>query len=107
MFVSRNAGVIFGAWTVRQFAGQEELSNDDPALVAFLAPKPPDPRLVLDESERAAAKLDAAIMALVNSTPAQLMSFARNNFPTLTLAEQNRIGTILNILAVAVRPVVR
>ena len=60
-----------------------------------------------DASELATAKVDSAILQLVNSTPAQLVTFARNNFPTLTLAEQNRIGVILNILAVAVRPHMR
>lgn len=64
-------------------------------------------RRTTDDAERAAAKVDSAILALVNSTPVQLMTFARNNFPSLTLAEQNRIGLILNILAVAVRPHVR
>jgi hypothetical protein len=67
----------------------------------------PDPRLVLDAEECAAAKVDAAILALVNATPAQLVNYARNNFPSLTLAEQNKMGTILNILAVAVRPAIR
>lgn len=67
----------------------------------------PDPRLVLDQEELLQAKLDAAVMALVDATPAQLITYARNNFPSLSLAEQNRMGTILHILAVAVRPHVR
>lgn len=64
-------------------------------------------RLTTDEAERQAAAIDAAVMALVNATPAGLTTWARNNFPTLTLAEQNRMGMLLNILAVAVRPHVR
>jgi hypothetical protein len=71
-------------------------------------PIPPDPRLVLDETERQAAKIDNALMALVNSTPAQLQTFVNNNFPSLaTQGEKNRLATILGILAVAVRPHVR
>lgn len=107
-FVQRDAQAkVQGCFAQRQPGIAEEfLADSDPAVVAFLNPTP-DPRVVLDEQERAAAKVDAAIMALVNSTPAQLMTFARNNFPTLTLAEQNRVGVILNILAVAVRPHVR
>lgn len=107
MFVSRRGdGSIFGVWTVKQSAGQEELPDSHPDVVAFMNP-PPDPRRAADETERAAAKLDAALMALVDSTPAQLQTFAQNNFPSLTVAERNRMGTILNILAVAVRPHVR
>jgi hypothetical protein len=42
MFVGRNPdGTIYGLWSVRQWAGQEELPLTDPAIVAFLAPKPP------------------------------------------------------------------
>lgn len=108
MFVDRRAdGSIYGTWTVKQFPGQEELADNNPEVVAFLAPKPPDPRLVLDESERSAAKVDSALLTLVNMTPAQLQTFAQNNFPSLTVAERNRMATILNILAVAVRPHVR
>lgn len=64
-------------------------------------------RFRADETERLQAKLDAAVMALVDATPAQLLTYARNNFPSLTPAEQNRLGAILHILAVAVRPQVR
>jgi hypothetical protein len=48
MFIARKAdGTIYGAWTVRQFDGQEELADSDPQLIAFLSPKPP-----LDISDR-------------------------------------------------------
>lgn len=60
-------------------------------------------RQTLDEQERLQAKADAAILALVNATPPQLVTYARTNFPSLTLAEQNKMGIILNILAIAVR----
>lgn len=71
-------------------------------------PEPePDPRLVLDEQERAATKLDAAVLNLVNATPLELRTWARNNFPTLTQTEQDRLGLMLSVLAVAVRPVIR
>ncbi len=46
-------------------------------------------------------------MALVNATPAQLVKYCRNNFPSLTLAEQNEMAAILYALAVAVRPQIR
>lgn len=107
MFVQRRNGAVCGCYSVAQPGLAEEfLADSHPEVVAYMNP-PPDPRAALDEQERATAKVDATILQLVNATPAQLMTFARNNFPTLTLAEQNRIGTILNILAVAVRPHVR
>lgn len=38
MFVSRrDDGAIYGMWTVRQHAGQEELPEDHPDVVAFRA----------------------------------------------------------------------
>lgn len=53
MFIGRNTdGTIYGAWTVRQFAGQEELPDSDPALVAFLAPKPTIDLSNVDNLER-------------------------------------------------------
>lgn len=82
------------------------LASGNTPLPADPLPEP-DPRLVLDDEERLQAKLDAAVMALVDATPAQLVTYARNNFPSLSLAEQNRLGAILHILAVAVRPQVR
>lgn len=47
MFVGRRADrSIYGCWSVRQpddanHPGQEELSDNDPELLAFVAPKPP------------------------------------------------------------------
>ena len=70
-------------------------------------PPAPDSRLVLDAEERAAARLDSAILNLADATPFQLRQWAQNNFPSLTLAEQNKLGTLLAILAVAVRPEIR
>jgi predicted ATP-grasp superfamily ATP-dependent carboligase len=107
-FIQRDAQAkVQGCFAQRQPGYAEEfLELDSPEVVAFFNPAP-DPRKVLDAQETAAAKVDATILQLVNATPAQLMTFARNNFPSLTLAEQNRIGMILNILAVAVRPQMR
>ena len=47
MFVARRAGgELYGCWTVRQWAGQEELSDDHAEVVAFLVPKPRNLRLI-------------------------------------------------------------
>lgn len=37
MFIGRRGdGSIYGAWTVRQWKDQEELPDNDPAVVAFV-----------------------------------------------------------------------
>lgn len=42
MFIGRrDDNSIYGCWTVRQWDGQEELPETDPAVLAFRAPKPP------------------------------------------------------------------
>lgn len=64
-------------------------------------------RKALDDQERLQAKSDAIILALINATPAQLINYARTNFPSMPLAEQNKMGLILYILAVAVRGALR
>lgn len=108
MFIGRNPdSTIFGLWTVRQFPGQEELPNNDPEVLAFLAPKPLDPRLVQDEDERQACKIDAAIIPLVNQTKAEWLTWAGTNFPTLTAAERARLGNLFWVVSVGVRRSVR
>lgn len=62
MFIARKeGGTIYGAWSCRQWEGQEELPEDHPDLVAFLAPRPP-----LDESDlNNIEKRDKAILLCV------------------------------------------
>lgn len=80
MFIGRKPdNSIYGCWTVKQWDGQEELPADHPDLVAFLAPKPPDPRRVLDDAECEAAKIDGQIVAFLNMTPAQLDTWVDAN----------------------------
>ena len=67
----------------------------------------PDPRVVTDEEEREAAKVDSAVLALINQTRAEWTTWAQTNFPTLTTAERTRMGTICWLLAVAIRRQVR
>lgn len=106
-YVQRRDGVVCGLYAVLQPGVAEELLADDhPDVVAFFNP-PPDPRRVADENERLAAKGDAKILSRVNATPAQLVTYCRNNFPSLSQAEQNEMAAILYALAVAVRPQIR
>lgn len=67
----------------------------------------PDPRLVEDEHERVACKGDNTIMALVNQTKAEWISWAGANFPSLTAAERTRLGTLFWVVAIGVRRQVR
>ena len=90
------------ATAAQRTAAQAALAAFDPAVETVA-----DLRADADQAENITARGNAALMALVNSTPAQCITFAQNNFPSLTLAEQNRIGMILNILAISVRPHVR
>jgi hypothetical protein len=56
-FVQRNKkGEITGLWTVRQWEGQEELSDDHPEVVAFKERQPPLPKDVLRPLKREEAE---------------------------------------------------
>lgn len=61
-------------------------------------PADPAPAPTQDELDAAAARADAKLAALAAATPAQIRAWANQNFPTLTAAERDKLGT----LAVAV-----
>ena len=68
---------IFGAWTVKQaddefHPRQEEVADDHPDLVAFLAPKPPIDISNVDNIEKALKALGLVCAAWNDKTPAQL-----------------------------------
>jgi len=113
MFIGRRLdNSLYGCWTTRQpddadHPRVEEVPDDHPDLLAFLAPKPPDPRVVLDEQEREACKGDGPLLTLLNQTRAEWAAWAGANFPTLTVAERTRMGAICWMLAVAVRRLMR
>lgn len=66
-----------------------------------------DQRRIADAQELQDARLDNAITALIDATPAQRLTWANNNFPTLTPAERARIGMLMNMVAVSMRPQIR
>jgi len=109
MFCERDGGgFIKGLYAKRQPGyAEEELSENHPEVLAFLAPKPADPRVVADEAERAACKADAALLILINQPRAEWATWAGTNFPTLTAPERARIGVICWMLAVAIRRLMR
>lgn len=96
-----------GALFVDAIGGQPTQAEIDAVLGTDAAGLARQQRFAADSAERQQAQVDAAILALVNATPSQLMTYANNNFPTLTAPERNKMGIILNILAIAVRPQVR
>ena len=54
MFIGRKDGTIYGAWTMKQWEGQEEIADDSPEYIAFR-----------DRPMPSSAKRDAAIEALL------------------------------------------
>jgi hypothetical protein len=81
MFIARKAdGTIYGAWTVRQFDGQEELADSDPQLIAFLSPKPP-----LDISD--IDNLDKVLKALALLTRQYSNALKAGTYQTKTVAD--------------------
>ena len=64
-------------------------------------------RIAVDETERAACKLDAQIVPLVNQTKAEWITWAGANFPSLTGAEKTRLGMLFWVVAVGVRRAIR
>lgn len=74
---------------------------EDAALVAARR------RREVDEQERAAARMDTPMRALLDSTPEQIETWVGINFPSITPAEEMRLAMILKILAVTARGVFR
>ena len=79
MFIGRRIadGSIYGCWTTRQpddadHPGQEEVADNHPDLLAFLAPKPPIDFSNVDNAEKALKALGLVVAAWNGKTPAQL-----------------------------------
>lgn len=64
-------------------------------------------RAAADEAERHACWIDPTIMNLVNQTKAEWLTWAGANFPSLTTAEKNRLGTLFWVVSIGVRRAVR
>lgn len=60
-----------------------------------------------DAAEAQASRVDAAVTSLLDMTAAQRVAWARTNFPSLTQPEQNKLGMLLTMVAIALRPLVR
>lgn len=65
-------------------------------------------RFVADEGEQLDGKNDAAILALLDQTKAQWISWVTTNLTFIALpAERNRIGTLFWVVAMCARKILR
>jgi hypothetical protein len=65
-------------------------------------------RRTIDESERLSGKADSAVMALINQTKAEWITWVTTNLSfCVTPADRNRMGTLFWIVALAVRGLLR
>ena len=88
MFIGRKNNVIYGCWSSRQpddadHPGQEEVADNHPDVLAFLAPKPPIDQSDLDNL----LKRDKAILLCVaqvgGMTIAQIKAMFKAKFDSL------------------------
>jgi hypothetical protein len=110
-------GVLIGdegnkaTWSIqfRPEATAPQKTAAQAALNAFdpVAAELPDPRIVADDAELNAGKLDGTILLLINQTRAEWLAWAGTSFPSLTNPERNRMGVICWILSLAVRNLIR
>jgi len=89
MFVGRRAtGEIYGCWTSRQpddadHPRLEEVADDHPDLVAFLAPQPPIDFSDVDNVEKGLRSLGLVMATWSAKTPAQLKTAFRTAWNSL------------------------
>lgn len=89
MFIGRRLdGTIYGCWSTRQpddesHPRQEEVADDHPDVVAFLAPKPPIDFSDVDNVEKALKALGLVTAAWNGKTPAQLKAAFKTAWDSL------------------------
>lgn len=87
-------------------AEETAAANARAAEQAYLQ-SPAGVRKSTDESERQSCAVDPAILPLVNQTKAEWLTWAGNNFPSLTAAEKTRLGMLFWVVSVGVRRAIR
>ena len=96
-YVERRGGIVVGVYAKSQPGYAEEwLDEGHPDLTA----KTPEQiaKEALREAEQLAAdelKADTKFQNLIEKTPQQAKNWCENNFPSLTLAEQRDLATIV------------
>lgn len=104
MFIGRREdNTVYGCWSSRQpddadHPRQEEVADDHPDVLAFLAPKPP----TQDQLDAEAAKQYAKLAALRGMTPAQVGAWIDANINNLADAKD-----AIKTLAIAVSVLAR
>jgi hypothetical protein len=84
MFIGRRGDTtIYGCWTVRQFPGQEEIADDDPALMAFLTTRPPIDLSDLDNLDKALKALGLCIAQVGGLTAPQMRTLFKSKWDLL------------------------
>lgn len=84
MFVARRGdGSLYGCWTVRQWPDQEEVPDDHPDIVAFLAPRPPIDLSDLNNIEKGLKALALCVAQLNGITDQQLRTLFKQKWGTL------------------------
>lgn len=87
----------------------DERNADRQAYLAWVAkgnnplPADPAPLPTQDELDTEAARADEKLATFAAATPAQIRTWANNNFPSLTAAERDKLGTAFVALCVLVR----
>ena len=84
MFIARRGdSSIYGCWTVRQFPDQEELPDDHPEIVAFLAPRPSIDLSELNNIEKGLKALGLCIAQVGGLTVQQMRDLYRQKWNQL------------------------
>ena len=89
MFIGRRAdGTVYGAWTCAQPVDAdhpplEEVADDHPDLVAFLAPKPVPDRSSIDNAEKLLRAICIYFGQQAGKTPAQVKAGVRTAYDAL------------------------
>lgn len=85
MFIARRGdNSIYGCWAVRQFPGQEEVPDDHPDLVAFLAPRAPIDLSNLDNIEKGMKALALCIAEIGGLTTPQMRALFKQKWDALS-----------------------
>jgi len=89
MFIGRNIdGTIYGVWTVRQsddtfHPRQEEVANDHPDLLLFLAPRPPIDFSDVNNLEKGLKALALCMAQIGNLTVPQMKALFKQKWDSL------------------------
>jgi hypothetical protein len=64
-------------------------------------------RVSTDSTEFSDFVADSTIVSLINQSKAQWVTWAGTNFPTLTVAERTRLGTLFWVVSIGIRRFIR